>query len=91
MSEDFYDETGPAPAASPFGPIFTATYESEDACCGDGIEVGDQIRADGQGGWIHDGHEEHAVAVQESLDRASRDVNESLVCSRCFCIHKGKC
>lgn len=35
------------------GPIFTATYESDDACCGEGIVEGEDIRSDGQGGWIH--------------------------------------
>lgn len=36
-----------------FGPIFTADHESEDACCGEGIVPGEDIRADGRGGWIH--------------------------------------
>lgn len=40
-------------AGSRLGPVFTATYDCEDACCGSGIEEGDQIRADGEGGWIH--------------------------------------
>jgi hypothetical protein len=35
------------------GKIITAVYDGEDACCGMGIEDGDRIRADGQGGWIH--------------------------------------
>lgn len=44
---DLFDE------ADSFGPVITATYEGEDSCCGMGIEEGDRIRADGQGGWIH--------------------------------------
>lgn len=46
-SDDLFDEP------SKFGPIFTAEFESEDACCGEGIVPGEDIRADGQGGWIH--------------------------------------
>lgn len=40
-----------------FGPVFTAYHSSEDECCGDGIESGQSIRADGAGGWIHASHE----------------------------------
>ena len=36
-----------------FGPVFMATYESDDDCCGEGIVAGEDIRADGRGGWIH--------------------------------------
>lgn len=49
-SPDLFD--GPEPATQ-FGPVFTATYVGDDACCGDGIGIGDEIRADGSGGWIH--------------------------------------
>jgi len=48
--DDLFDD---AEDTSPFGPIFTATFESEDACCGEGIVPGEDIRADGFGGWIH--------------------------------------
>lgn len=44
---DLFDES------EKFGPVFTATYDGEDACCGNGIEEGESIRADGEGGWIH--------------------------------------
>lgn len=47
---DPFDDPGEVPE---FGPVFIAIYDSDDACCGYGIEVGDQIRADGQGGYIH--------------------------------------
>lgn len=50
--DDFWDDapdlTGPE-----LGPIFTATYESDSSCCGDLIVPGEDIRADGCGGWIH--------------------------------------
>lgn len=35
-------------------PVITAGYASEDACCGEGIQPGDRIRSDGEGGWIHE-------------------------------------
>ncbi|GIF14805.1 hypothetical protein [Actinoplanes teichomyceticus] len=37
------------------GPVITARFPGSDACCGEGIEAGDRIRADGHGGWIHEG------------------------------------
>ena len=49
-SPDLFDDPEDVPK---FGPVFTATYDSEDACCGKGIESGQTVRADGQGGWIH--------------------------------------
>lgn len=40
------------PSEDPLPPVFTATYDCE--CSeGDYIEAGEQIRADGQGGWVH--------------------------------------
>lgn len=36
------------------GPIFTAGYDSDDSCCGEGIVEGERIRADGEGGWVHE-------------------------------------
>lgn len=38
---------------SKLGPVFTATHDSDDACCGDGITEGESIQADGEGGWVH--------------------------------------
>lgn len=38
---------------SKLGPIFCAEFESEDSCCGEGIVPGEDIRADGHGGWVH--------------------------------------
>ena len=47
MSDALFDDS---PA---LGPAFTASFDSDDACCGQGIEEGEEIRADGEGGWIH--------------------------------------
>lgn len=49
-TDDLFDDSAPE---SPFGPIFTATFESDSACCGEAIVPGEDIRADGLGGWIH--------------------------------------
>lgn len=35
-----------------FGPWFTAQFDSECDDCGEDIEEGDQIRADGEGGYL---------------------------------------
>lgn len=51
-SPDLFDDAEDGPA---FGPVFCATFYSADACCGDGIVPGEDIRADGSGGWIHAG------------------------------------
>lgn len=49
-------ETGqrlPVPAGRPDrGPWITASYDGSCAGCGDDIMPGDQIRADGNGGWL---------------------------------------
>lgn len=34
-------------------PVVVASYESECSECGFEIEPGDEIRADGAGGWMH--------------------------------------
>jgi len=47
---DLFDD---APEGPRLGPVFAAAFESEDACCGEGIEPGEDIRADGCSGWIH--------------------------------------
>lgn len=52
-TDDLFDPS-PGEALEKYGPAFTASYDGEDACCGAGIAVGDWIRADGQGGWVHD-------------------------------------
>lgn len=52
VPDDLFDN---ASSGRGFGSIFMAEYESEDACCGEGIVAGEDIRADGRGGWIHAG------------------------------------
>lgn len=43
----------PAPGRGPdLGPWFTAMHESDCAGCGGEIMAGDEIRADGEGGWL---------------------------------------
>ena len=37
------------------GPAFPAEYDGECSGCGGPIDRGDQIRADGQGGWVQVG------------------------------------
>lgn len=37
------------------GPVFVAEYEGECSGCGGEINRGDDIRADGQGGWVQVG------------------------------------
>ena len=49
-SPDLFDDPGDAPR---FGPIFMATYDGECAACDGLIAAGEDIRADGRGGWIH--------------------------------------
>lgn len=48
---------GRAPASTrpdghKLGPWFSASYAGECDGCGDPVEVGDQIRSDGDGGWL---------------------------------------
>lgn len=50
VTDFLFDNAAPA---SKFGPVFMAEFESEDSCCGEGIVPGEDIRADGHGGWIH--------------------------------------
>lgn len=55
MTDDPFDEAKPASRGLwyGFGPIFTATYESDCPSCDDPIEPGEDIRADGWGDFIH--------------------------------------
>lgn len=39
------------------GPAFPAKFGGTCTSCGDRIEPGDMIRADGEGGWECDGHD----------------------------------
>lgn len=47
---DLFDDPEDAPR---FGPVFMAGYECECESCDEGIVAGEDIRADGRGGWIH--------------------------------------
>lgn len=95
FGEDLWDEAQPLPrvdrglSTDPrgFGPIFTASFESESACCGESIVPGEDIRADGHGGWIHadDQCEKMVAPIQDSLARAVG--KERLTCEKCFLIH----
>ena len=60
-----------------FAPAFEAQYGGEDACCGQGIEPGQMIRSDGDGGWIHASH--------------STSRPEPEVCRQCWLRHAGEC
>lgn len=52
MTEDLFDNED-ASAGLRFGPVIMARYEGTCAACGWDIRPGDDIRADGQGEWIH--------------------------------------
>lgn len=49
MTDDPFATSG----ALRFGPIVTAEYEGLCTQCDWDIEEGDDIRADGEGGWMH--------------------------------------
>lgn len=65
---DFYDSAPPPDHSRLFGPVFEATYEGDCASCPDPILEGEDIRADGRGGWIHadDMCERVAIAVSNT-------------------------
>lgn len=44
--------TAPASLPSESGPWFAAAYDGACTYCGEDIEPGDDIRADGHGGWL---------------------------------------
>ena len=48
---EFYDEPSPIPMT--MGPVFVASYESDCPSCDEPIVPGEDIRADGHGGYIH--------------------------------------
>jgi hypothetical protein len=63
------------------GPVFTATYDSEDSCCGGGIEEGNSIRADGHGGWVHADCKDAEQAPPVKIEP----------CPKCFLVHAWAC
>lgn len=85
--DDLYDAPEGAHTAAEhplgWGPIFTAGHHSEDACCGDGIVPGEDIRADGSGGWIH-AHDQCEKLAAGTLTEKDLQIS---ACSRCFITH----
>jgi hypothetical protein len=85
---DFYDDATPVRSARPrgdLGPIFTATYESDAACCSEVIQPGEDIRADGRGGWIHADDQCEEIALIGTRPAPSRTTGQ--ICPRCWFIH----
>lgn len=60
-TDDLFDAAEEEPR---LGPVIIAQYFGEDECCGGGIGIGDEIRSDGQGGWIH---------ASEACERMARE------------------
>jgi hypothetical protein len=93
--DDFWDDPGalpPKPAdwtGPDLGPIFTATYESDSACCGEMIMPGEDARADGRGGWIH--ADTSCEAIVRAVATGSDDLAAGRLCPQCFCFHAGEC
>lgn len=54
-TSDFFDNAEDAATSigTKFGPIFMATFPGTCSACDDLIYQGEDIRADGSGGWIH--------------------------------------
>jgi hypothetical protein len=55
--DDLFEPAGPPPrptGRAAFGPVFMAQYDNT-LCsgCHDYVELGEDIRADGLGGWVH--------------------------------------
>jgi hypothetical protein len=76
---DLWDE--PSPPAPEFGPIFTAAYDSEDGCCGDGLEAGQKIRGYA-GTFIHAGLGCELLATGRSTLG-----QRGALCSSCWMVH----
>jgi hypothetical protein len=74
--------------AAEFGPVFGALFDGEDACCGRGIEQGDRIHSDGEGGWVHEECDDIMISRGAPRARPGSTVRK---CTRCFCIHAGEC
>ena len=71
-----------------FGPIFTATYESDCESCEEGIVRGEDIRSDGAGGWIHADDPCERVAMNP---RHTGTPRRESPCPECFTVHTGEC
>lgn len=55
LIEDAGVELEPIEQTGKMGPVFPALYDGECSGCGGEIMEGQQIRADGQGGWVEVG------------------------------------
>lgn len=53
MSDDDFFDSATTKTDRDLGPVFTASYDSECSEQGDWINEGDDIRADGYGGFAH--------------------------------------
>lgn len=49
LADDLTESSSPR-----LGAVVMARWNTEDACCGEGIDEGDRIRSNGEGGWIHE-------------------------------------
>lgn len=68
--DDLFEPAGPPPRKTgrdAFGPIFVAQYDNT-LCsgCGDYVEPGEDLRADGTGGWVHADDECEALFLGQS-------------------------
>lgn len=87
MSDALFATSGEIGGA--MGPIFTAEYESEDSCCGEGIQPGEDARSDGSGGWIH--ADDGCERIVAGRPRRNRSMPAQEPCPRCFLVHNGEC
>lgn len=78
---DFYDEPETT-QVDRFGPVFVATYEGDCASCADPIVPGEDIRADGRGGWIHADDQCERVAAE-----VSSFGHRPVACPACWTVH----
>ena len=66
-------------------PDFRAAFPGEDMCCGQGIEPGEMIRADGYGGYVH------SECAESDMPAPLTGPTRQPACPRCFCVHNGEC
>lgn len=84
------------------GPVIVAEFDSEDSCCGMGIQAGDDIQSDGMGGWIHVGCSSAEAGRRPRYCGTCLTVHAGACapvprmalgtqCVHCFCYHAGEC
>lgn len=76
-----------------FGRIIEARYQGRCSACDENIVPGEDIRSDGQGGWIHaDTMCENIFIGPKEAVRSGSDANAyGRLCPMCFCFHAGEC